>query len=171
MGQYYNPCILTENKKQVKTWLNPHAFGNGAKLMEHSWLTNNFVRAFESLIFDKPEFVVWCGDYADVVKGCKTNLYDRCKRETEQKPEPLKSEIRYVINHTKKEFVDKETIIKDEQGYCIHPLPLLTCNSNGRGGGDYRGESPLVGKWAYDLISISSTKPIDYTEINFDLKE
>ena len=69
MGQYYNPCILTDNKKQVKTWLNPHAFGNGAKLMEHSWLTNNFVRAFESLIFDKPEFVVWCGDYADVVKG------------------------------------------------------------------------------------------------------
>jgi hypothetical protein len=171
MGQYFHPCILTQNKRQVKTWLSPHAFGNGAKLMEHSWLTNNFVRAFESLIVDNPEIVVWCGDYADEVKGCKTNLYDRCTDEGEAIPTPTEKEIRYVINHDKKEFVDKNNLIKDSEGYCIHPLPLLTCNSNGRGGGDFRGESPLVGKWAYDLISVSSKKPKDFKEIIFDLKE
>ena len=104
MGQYYNPCILTENKKQVKAWVYSHDFGSGLKLMEHSWLKNDFVKAFESLIIDKPEFVVWCGDYADNVKNCKTNLYERCKDKTQVTPidKPTIAQTRYVINHDKK---------------------------------------------------------------------
>lgn len=73
MGQYYNPSILKTNHKLAK---NPVAvslyswdFGNGLKLMEHSWVGNNFVGAFIHLIgenspyFGKP--CVWGGDYAD----------------------------------------------------------------------------------------------------------
>ena len=125
--------------------------------MEHSWLKSNFVKAFESLIIDKPEFVVWCGDYADNVKNCKTNLYERCKDKTQVTPidKPTIAETRYVINHDKKEFVDKTKLITDSEGRTIHPLPLLTCNSNGRGGGDFRvdkdenqGNVELIGKWA-----------------------
>ena len=49
------------------------------------------------------------------------------------------------------------------------------CNvKNGRGGGDFRGESELVGSWARDVISVEATKsaiPKDYTELKFDLVE
>jgi hypothetical protein len=180
MGQYYNPCILTENKRQVKAWVYSHDFGSGLKLMEHSWLKNDFVKAFENLIIDKPEFVVWCGDYANNVKGCKTNLYDRCKDDAKVTPsdKPKIPQTRYVINHDKKEFVDKTKLIEDNEGWRVHPLPLLTCNSNGRGGGDFRvdqeknqGNVKLIGKWAYNLISVSSKKPKGYKEIIFDLVE
>jgi hypothetical protein len=49
----------------------------------------------------------------------------------------------------------------------------LTCEGNGRGGGDYRGESDLVGRWSRDLISV---EPVlaeleGYKEITFDLIE
>lgn len=84
------------------------------------------------------------------------------------------NETRYLVNHDKKEFVDKTKTPRDDDGWRIHPLPLLTCEGNGRGGGDYRGESELVGRWARDVISVESTKsaiPKDYTELNFDLVE
>jgi len=178
MGQYYNPCILTENKRQVKSWVYSHKYGSGLKLMEHSYLNVNFIKAFESLILDTPKIVVWCGDYADEVKGCKTNLYDRCNDKNEVTPTPLNEEINYVINHTKKQFVDVTKTPKDSDGWQIHPLPLLTCYGNGRGGGDFfinpkkeQGNVELIGSWAFDLISVSRKKPKDFTELVFDLIE
>ena len=173
MGQYFLPIVLNDNKKQPKAWVYSHNFGSGLKLMEHSWIKNHFVGAFESLILKNPENVVWCGDYADNVKGCKTNLSDRCKESTKVTPTKITTlkESRYIINHDKKEFVDKTKVPTDADGWRIHPLPLLTCNSNGRGGGDFRGESELVGKWAYDKISVDSKKPKDYAELIFDLVE
>jgi hypothetical protein len=53
----------------------------------------------------------------------------------------------------------------------IHPLPLLTADGNGRGGGDYNGEGiDHVGTWARDRISLMKEIPEDFTEItpNFD---
>ena len=49
MGQYYNAVILADNKKKVKAWVYSRDFSNGLKLMEHSYIGNNFVSAFESL--------------------------------------------------------------------------------------------------------------------------
>jgi len=171
MGQYFSPIVLNDKKTQPKAWIYSHNFGSGLKLMEHSWMKNTFVGAFESLILRNPENVVWCGDYADNVKGCKTNLYDRCKESTKVRPTKITTlkESRYIINHDKKQFVDKTKVPTDADGWRIHPLPLLTCNSNGRGGGDFRGESELVGKWAYDKISVDSKKPKGYAELIFDL--
>jgi hypothetical protein len=173
MGQYFSPIVLNDKKTQPKAWVYSHNFGSGLKLMEHSWMKNPFVGAFESLILKNPENIVWGGDYADNVKGCKTNLYDRCKESTEVIPTKITTlkESRYIINHDKKEFVDKTKVPTDADGWRIHPLPLLTCNSNGRGGGDFRGESELVGKWAYDKISVDSKKPKGYAELIFDLVE
>jgi hypothetical protein len=84
------------------------------------------------------------------------------------------SETRYLVNHDKKQFVDKTKVPTDSDGWKIHPPPLLTCEGNGRGGGDFRGESDLVGSWARDTISIESRKadiPKGYTELIFDLVE
>ena len=36
----------------------------------------------------------------------------------------------------KKEFVNKDTMPNNDD-WLVHPLPLLTCEGNGRGGGDY----------------------------------
>lgn len=179
MGQYYKPAILGNNKKTVQKWMYSHDFDNGLKLMEHSWMENPFVKTFESLIKDNPQRVVWGGDYADECTGLKTNVYSRCTDKNKvNKPERYSNEIyevsildsRFVINHSKKVYVDKITV-PDVDGWRIHPLPLLTCEGNGRGGGDYRNDAEIVGTWARDIISVSKTKPEGYKEIKFDLIE
>ncbi len=41
MGQYYKPiCLDNELKEQ---WVYSHDYDNGLKLMEHSYVSNNFV--------------------------------------------------------------------------------------------------------------------------------
>jgi hypothetical protein len=88
---------------------------------------------------------------------------------------------KYLVNHDKKEFVNKTKTPKDSDGWKIHPLPLLTCEGNGRGGGDFfvstekkQGNVELIGVWARDKISVVSTKaeiPKGFTELVFDLME
>jgi hypothetical protein len=84
----------------------------------------------------------------------------------------------YVVNHTKKYYVDmdncpveEETIELTTYKRIIHPLSLLTAVSNGLGGGDFRGENDLIGTWAGDQISVELEKPEGYMEINPDFKE
>jgi hypothetical protein len=181
MGQYYNPCILNKkNKTTVEAFMCSHNYGNGLKLMEHSYIGNNFVGAFESLIQEKPQRVVWGGDYAEHCSNRKTNIYDRCKERLEVKPivpnqETYHNEFVFIVNHSKKEFVDKREVpeIEGWEGTKIHPLPLLTCEGNGLGGGDFHGKDPknLVGSWARDIISVEKEQPTEYKKIKFDLKE
>jgi hypothetical protein len=210
MGQYYHGIILAPKvKKQVEkvvNWVYSHdikttwkrddgtkiSIGNGLKLMEHSYRRNNFVNAFETLIADNPQRVVWAGDYADnepdqkitvkeekELNGVKylvdveeeVNLYSLCDDSTKIIPKARRKEYRFVINHTKKCYVDKRKVPKFNDGWQLHPLPILTCEGNGRGGGDFRGESSLIGLWARDLISVSDAEPIGYEKFIFDLIE
>jgi hypothetical protein len=175
VGQYFKPILLAENKKSVKSWMYSHEYDNGLKLMEHSYIGNHFVSSFETLIKNNPQRVVWAGDYADECKGRKTNLYNRCKDLNKANPTERVSvtETRYIVNHSKKEFVDKFNVpeIATWKGTKIHPLPLLTCEGNGMGGGDFRGENKFVGTWARDIISVESKKPQGYAEINPNFAE
>ena len=180
MGQYYNPTILGENGKTVKKFVFSHHItetltrhdgskyvgGHGLKLMEHSYIGNNFVKAVESLILNNPQRIVWAGDYAKPCKGMKSNVYHRCEETLEVIPieRPTLRETRYIVNHTTKQFVDKNKCPKSN-GWRVHPLPLLTCEGNGEGGGDYSLENPNIGIWARNLISIESKRPKDYTEL------
>jgi hypothetical protein len=169
MGQYYLAVILDEGGKLIRTWVNPHNYGNGAKLMEHSYIGNNFVSVVESLLSPEGMFykcrLVWAGDYADEGDDGK-NLYSNAI-ESELKcsvglPTVNMSAYRYIVNHTKKLYVDKNLEFEDN----IHPLTLLTAEGNGRGGGDYRGASEdLVGIWARDVISLEKTQPDGFTEL------
>ena len=176
MGQYYKP-VSVEKREHVYS----HDFGNGLKLMEHSWLTNGFVAVVEDLIAEggawNGDKIVWAGDYADEEKNRKSNLYGLCK--TEITPEATKNKYRYVLNTDTKEFVDKTKIpvsdvyVEDEKEYpyVIHPLPILTCEGNGRGGGDLHKESDFVGKWARNRVTVANEVPEGYTELNFNLYE
>jgi hypothetical protein len=143
--------------------------------MEHSFINNHFVSAVESLIWNKPEHIVWAGDYADNCKQRKTNIYKRCTDKNQVNPNMMvsTSESRFVINHTKGLYVDKNKVPKDENNHNwkLHPLPLLSCEGNLRGGGDYYGSSELIGTWARDLISVSSKKPKGFKELIFNVKE
>ena len=91
--------------------------------------------------------------------------------------------LRYLVNLDTKEFVDisKSPIsnvwidpeTRKKHSYCIHPLPLLTCEGNGRGCGDFSGEDPneLVGKWHRNRVVAQKQKPRNCKELIFDLKE
>lgn len=63
MGQYYTPLLIDSNGNE--TTLSAHAFNNGMKLMEHSYIGNNLVNIALSLINGNPYTVAWIGDYAD----------------------------------------------------------------------------------------------------------
>lgn len=65
MGQYYVPVVLNE-AEQIEYRMSSRDFNSGTKLMEHSWIDNDFVAAFETLLLaEAPRRVVWAGDYAD----------------------------------------------------------------------------------------------------------
>ena len=191
MGQYYKAIALDKQE-----WMCPHDYDNGLKLMEHSWIKNNFVSAVEFLLIPGGDWhedrIVWAGDYADPDKDNLDNLYLQY-RNNESEPKKVKIPTigahpgtskyglgRFIVNHTQNQYIDKATLSKDKDGWIIHPLPLLTCEGNGRGGGDFRGNNPWIGKWARDVISIEKKLPtrkmkpfkdFKYEEIFPDFKE
>ena len=94
MGQYYYPIILKGRAgevEEIKAWMNAHRYGNGLKLMEHSYIGNNFMSAFEYEIGPNGAHfmsrVVWAGDYADKEKEFGKNLYFICDESNEIIPE------------------------------------------------------------------------------------
>ena len=192
MGQYYMPCSLTGDKENVKSFVYSHSIksrwktadgrmvtsGELLKLMEHSYLKNKMMLCVEALLVEGGEWhktpIVWAGDYSDAVRG-DLNYFNMCERTDEGEhiakeliPKPLTAkqakEFRFIVNHTKKEFVDK-TKVPSNDGWQIHPLSLLTSSGNGRGGGDFRGENEFVGTWATDIISVEKEIPADFKEI------
>lgn len=181
MGQYYKAIILNDqtnkdDKETIKSWVISWDYNSGQKLMEHSWLGNDYVHALETLIHDNPSRVVWAGDYADNEIDTDYNLNSLADDDTKSKPKFDPSQIdkfltyRYIINHTKGEYIDKTILpINDsytdkETGetwdYYIHPLPLLTSEGNGRGGGDYHTNEEhlenMIGNWARDVIEVTN---------------
>ena len=220
MGQYYKPIILKKDKKTPVAFASCYDFGSGAKLMEHSYIGNDFVGFIERQLLNNPQPIVWAGDYADAepfedipknvtkrmlkengyykndIKELESegvNLYSVCgygnvaklTHDIEFKENENRynynfkgvgvnlRESRYIVNHDKKEFVDKSTVPKIVGwGAKINPLPLLTCEGNNRGGGDFRGdEKGLVGSWARDVISLESKRPKGFKKLVFDLVE
>lgn len=195
MGQYYLSINLDK-----KTYMSGHKYDNGIKLMEHSYIENNFVQTFEHNIADKPTRVVWAGDYADGEKvdsefykeledKAAANREDELEGETlydlcddifkEIQPEENLTYYRWLINMDKKQYIDKNKLLLAD-GWEIHPLPLLTAEGNNRGGGDYddtRSDFHLVGTWARDRILVTNTDYIEkikskgYTELITKFKE
>lgn len=94
----------------------------------------------------------------------------------------------YIINHTKKQYVEVPKY--DKTKWQIHPLPILLSDGSGRGSGDYNDEicinpeetdyckrkyvkkhnAQFVGLWAYDTISVTNRKADTegYTKIDWE---
>lgn len=193
MGQYYKPIALDDSGKIIG-WVYSHdikerckgydgkiyTFGTGLKLMEHSWIGNKMMRVVERFLIPGGMWykkrIVWSGDYADDEPETSVNLYNMCDddKPVKGKPLSLKDSKKYnlIVNHTKKLFVDKNKN-SDHNGWTIHPLSLLTCEGNGRGGGDFNGvdKNNIIGSWARDVISVEFETPENYEEMKFDLVE
>ena len=174
MGQYYKPCFINDTKDNVLEFFSPYDTDNGAKLMEHSYVGNSLVLNVTYKMIDSPKRLVWAGDYADGVVGDDNFYYLTNKAE---KYEPFEIDMMkhaldantIYINHDKKEWFDlKKQTIPDMRGWggIEHPLPILTADGNGRGGGDYYGaRMEMVGTWKGDLIEVTNTIPDNYKEI------
>ena len=166
MGQYYTPIIMNEKGTSKKAYYS-HDYGNGLKIMEHSFLGNYFVETVLLELLNKPSRLAWVGDYAEVeeddcinpnlTKELKEKFVKYEKNENKRYRKPL-YDIQegyepngYIINHTKHCYIDlqeyKKFAKKDISTWGnetwetqIHPLPLLTAIGNGKGGGDYWNE-------------------------------
>jgi hypothetical protein len=197
MGQYYmayvkgdegervfcpqNAVYMTKNgikdssKIGNRSW---YSNSSGLKLMEHSWIENDFVNGVLEAIWDKPARVAWVGDYADDeydFDGYYTKaVYDAVWGE-EKEPEqpfdevPTVHKSGFIVNHDKGVYIDLDRYVQASgfeptwsKGniWTIHPLPILTSIGNGRGGGDYHGVNMgTVGTWAMDKLSYTQEKP------------
>ena len=177
MGQYYKVIILaekTDKKEFIRASLEPYAFGNGQKLTEHAYIDGNFMNVIEYILCPLGMFyksrIVWVGDYAENEPNLYQNLFNLSENKSYNPVLPeshnmIIKKYRYIINHTKKQYVDKKDKI-------IHPLALLTSEGNGAGGGDYFGSNEiLVGSWARDVISIDEEIPENYTELICEFTE
>ena len=145
---------------------------SGLKLMEHSWLENDFVNGVLEAIWDNPCQVAWVGDYADDLRDFSSRYTQEVYGTVwgnESMPDgrfdamPSTHRDGYLVNVTRGQYIDMADYAEaatykpkwsKEGGWCIHPLPLLTAIGNGRGGGDYHGaHMELVGLWAMDEIA------------------
>ena len=197
MGQYYRSLLIYENGEERSAY--SHCFNNGLKLMEHSWIGNNFVNAVLHEIEDNPTRVAWLGDYSDsaVKEGCNfgdgfiTSVKDFLDKyqsiwgeyrsvqdipsDTPQFNIDLGSTGCYLVNATKCCYIDMGKYIKENSTseWCINPLPLLTCIGNGMGGGDYRGKAGTedVGSWAFDKIYVTYLRPGNWKEVMYSFQE
>ena len=193
MGQYYRGIILNEEKTEVINALSCYAHQNGAKLMEHSWIGNHYVKAYEYLLATtfKGKPFVWCGDYADNDWYGQAMVFedDRARENYFNKfgveypkdryldsihypylPYSKLKYYKYLLNYDTKQYVKLPK--NNKHKWVIHPLPLLCADGNGRGGGDYYGTNmDMIGIWAYNHIGCDNEVPIEFTELKVTFEE
>jgi hypothetical protein len=171
MGAYYMACI----EGQI---FDTHALDNGLKLMEHSYLYNNYCQAIEYKLLDNPKSLVWLCDYHEANEDTKLTWDNTEEVKTIAAPSTYTehSPIVYIVNHSKGIYFEKSKLKKlcDEAGieWRIHPLPIL-CNSDreSMGGGDYHPDDSRRGTWCSDDISVhtSSNELIEnFTDVTED---
>lgn len=108
-----------------------HNYDNGLKLMEHSYVGNNFVNAVVSQIVDNLERIAWMGDYANdrcndpwekqVTEQMEwddfSQLYKRAMEgEGRIKPDPIEFDTGakgwFLVNHTKHVYINMDAYIE-----------------------------------------------------------
>ena len=187
MGQYYLVVTLDAGGRAT-SFIDPHSYGCGAKLCEHARIKSSFVLTVSAALSPEGRFhksrLVWAGDYADPEVGPQhgadqeehhqeheaKNLNAMCRLlDLGAMAEPEAKEVEeypFVVNHSKRCYVH----VGSCRGEVYHPLPMLTADGNGRGGGDVHSGSPLIGAWARDIISCEKSAPLDFSELLYSLK-
>ncbi len=177
-GQYFKIVILRDNKETIRIWLDPYNYGEGYLLMQHAFINTNLMGAIEYLISPQGQYykspIIWAGELA---KPQGDNIYSKCNfgDYNHQTPPPYDTRCyRYVVNHTKKMYVDKypdgnSGSMFRQKTYKIHPLPLLVMDNIYGGKGNYEGDDEhLLGTWSGDIISVELELPENFIKLNYN---
>lgn len=196
MGQYYN-VVMEETKKDGKRiqYINDYC---GAKLMEHSYIGNDFTDFVCGKLMNNPMRVTWYGDYADessLPNKEAAKFYNENKemeniwvneetikeskniwvnKETLKNYGPIDINNKYLVNHTLKCYINMKLYCfeNDNLGWIVNPLAILTAISNGAGSGDYYGENKeKAGLWAWHIVEFTEEAPKDYEQVEFTFYE
>jgi hypothetical protein len=176
MGQYYKVIVRKDGKDTI---YDRKVEGNDgytlAKLTEFCWCGNSFCRSLAQTLLDSPGKVCFVGDYAKK-EECEALGFDydavwgedaKCSKSPAELLDLAK--VAYLVNGDKRQYVSLGKYLADStdgDGWALFPLGILTALGNGRGGGDYHKEDPLVGSWAFDSVYFTnSAPPGDYEEI------
>ena len=184
MGQYYQTAFMLDNGRTEVMY--SHNYHNGLKLMEHSWVGNNYVNTIIQHLKD----VGMCrmahvGDYSDGIiremtgkKKYAWRAYRACWGKNCDKniitPEGMIDKDVFIINEDRKEYIRAiQTCDWDRGQHWIASFMLLIAMGNGLGGGDYHGRNEgLVGRWACDRVRVSEVEPEGYLKIHgWEFKE
>ena len=178
MGQYY--MVIARDTDGTTMVYDRSVDGEYtmAKLMEHSRWGNGFCSALSETLVDNPRKIAWVGDYAGT-EECEPLGFryedvwaDEVQYTGVKSTEFTLDKVKYLVNNDQKTYVDLAKYREgstEPSGYVIHPIPLLTCIGNGRGGGDYHPvddtHAEWVGRWAFCAIYLTNTLPEGYHEI------
>ena len=183
MGQYYMTAfMLDDGTVEV---MHPHHYDNGLKLMEHSYVGNNYVNTVIQHLMDRGICrMAHVGDYSDDVidsmngrKKYARKAYSACWGMGYQKhyihPDKMIEQDVYIINLDKKECIRAIQTCNRVGEDWIASFMLLIAMGNGLGGGDYHGKNEgLVGRWACDRLCVSLVEPDDCVKIHgWEFKE
>lgn len=191
MGQYYNIAIKDENGVHYNQRKVRGCDYIMSKLMEHSWIGNEFCDAVSGYIYNHANGVrlLWCGDYAEsdevteITRGEASydKLWYNDKGFVLKRVKSFDYKNKFLVNHDKKIYLSFDKYIKDssftigkDDDWCIYPVSLLTALGNGRGGGDFLDGNigfEHVGSWAWDLIGIIDEVPKGYVMADIVFKE
>ena len=171
MGAYYMATLAGVKKKSKPIGLNPWDYDNGAKLMEHSYIGNNYVNLIMNELLDDSKSVVWlCNNHtADEITTRERENIKVVKRKSKKLSLDINDNKYFIVNLTKGEFIDMKQLKKlyrtqkeKNNGWDIHPLPILTNSERGSAEEvDYSIEGKRRGVWAEDVIYTTKTKPSD----------
>lgn len=76
---------------------------------------------------------------------------------------------RYIINHSKKEYIDREAIIPEENGFRYDPFPALMIKEDDTADPVELPENNYCGTWLGDSIEVSNNKSLitkDYEDVS-----
>lgn len=182
MGQYYYICYKGRDDDKVS--VNHRKYTDSgyimAKLMEHSYMHNRLLECVAHMIENHPTRVMWVGDYSedDELKsltggevGYEDVWGDGVRGTVLEDRGPFDHKGKFLVNHTKRRYLSYDDYVAKCEGkvygWTANPLSLLTAVGNGRGNGDYGGtDEDKVGKWAWDMLEITSVKPEKYRRLN-----
>ena len=161
------------------------------KLMEYTWWEDKFVGRLCRKLLHNPTQVAFVGEYAldyetdeettkpnelgmEVIKELFHLVWSEGHEEVliEDCDMLILDEVPgyYLVNHTKKTYLNclEYKAAYDDEDDVEHPLPILTAVGNGLSCSDYEGpDENKAGSWAYDVISVETVAPEDYTEEHF----
>ncbi len=173
MGAYYMATIAKNG--EVKMY-STHDVDNGLKLMEHSYIENEYVERIMSMLQETPGHLTWLCDYYEGPGLTWGNVEEATKEEFLEDSDYIDSDY-FVLNLTQNLCIDIDEAYKLSRkastSWPIHPLPIL-CNSNeqSQGGGDFHQEDSRRATWKGDLIQIVLTAddvPEGFTDVTEDV--